>query len=251
MNFLSELEGILAKGIEGLFSFKGKIKPLYIANRLVREMERKKKISVNKIYVPDRFNVYLSPGDWQDLEDILTEVTRELCQYLDMRASEKEYGLAKEIVVKIYQNEQIPSGRLLVLSEFTDVDYTDGFKKLVKEGENEVTCPYQIIRRSNILEAEGHRYFLQVQNGRHRGQSFGLSKLTMVIGRRGNSDIVLEDETISRRHCQLEMNNESWQLTDLDSRNGTYVNGIRIYSAKLELGDSLKLGDILLLLKVE
>ncbi|MCQ2560321.1 MAG: DUF3662 domain-containing protein, partial [Clostridia bacterium] len=129
MNFLSELEGILAKGIEGLFSFKGKIKPLYIANRLVREMERKKKLSINKVYVPDRFNVYLSPEDWQDLEDVLTEITRELCQYLEVRAEEKEYGLATQVIVKIYQNEKIPSGRLLVLSEFTDADYTDGFKK--------------------------------------------------------------------------------------------------------------------------
>ncbi|MCQ2560155.1 MAG: FHA domain-containing protein, partial [Clostridia bacterium] len=119
------------------------------------------------------------------------------------------------------------------------------------EGENELTCPYQIIRKSSILEAEGHHYFLQVQNGKHRGQSFALNKLTMIIGRRGNSDIVLEDETISRRHCQLEMDNEVWQLTDLDSRNGTYVNGVRIRVHDVKVGDSLKLGDILLSLKVE
>jgi hypothetical protein len=48
------------------------------------------------------------------------------------------------------------------------------------------------------------------------------------IGQGPQNDIVVDDDTISTRHARLEYTDGGWRLTDLDSRNGTYVEGVRL-----------------------
>jgi pSer/pThr/pTyr-binding forkhead associated (FHA) protein len=59
------------------------------------------------------------------------------------------------------------------------------------------------------------------------GRAIMLRKLKVVIGRAPDCDVVIPNKIVSSRHCQLEFINGYWQAVDLDSRNGTFVDGIR------------------------
>lgn len=67
----------------------------------------------------------------------------------------------------------------------------------------------------------------------------------VVIGRSSNADRQLADKTISRRHCRVLKRGSNWLLTDLNSRHGTFLNGIRLETeqpAPLNDGDLVRIG---------
>ncbi len=70
-----------------------------------------------------------------------------------------------------------------------------------------------------------------------------LSKPQMTIGRKPDNDIVLSLKYVSGHHGKLEQHEDTWHYTDLDSTNGTFVNGQRTESADLNDGDILRIGD--------
>ena len=74
---------------------------------------------------------------------------------------------------------------------------------------------------------------------------FELSKDRMTIGRKDENDITIDwDQAVSRRHAEVELVSGCWFVTDLDSANGTWVNGRRIEAKKaLRVGDELRIGD--------
>ena len=67
---------------------------------------------------------------------------------------------------------------------------------------------------------------------------------TYVVGRGATSDIALYDPTISRRHAELYVGNDSVMVTDLDSSNGTFLRGERVDRAELKPGDSITFGKV-------
>jgi pSer/pThr/pTyr-binding forkhead associated (FHA) protein len=64
------------------------------------------------------------------------------------------------------------------------------------------------------------------------------------IGRATGAGFILDAPLVSRLHCRLSAGDEAIQVKDLDSTNGTFVNGRRIRSAKLHAGDRLKVGRV-------
>lgn len=63
-----------------------------------------------------------------------------------------------------------------------------------------------------------------------------------VLGRDSNCAIQLSDHYVSTRHARIERTESGFLLRDLRSRNGTFVNGVRVLEAKLADGDTLQLG---------
>ncbi len=62
------------------------------------------------------------------------------------------------------------------------------------------------------------------------------------IGRRGGKDLVILDQRISRDHAEIRPRGEGYELCDLNSRHGTWVNSVRIHSVLLKPGDEIALG---------
>jgi pSer/pThr/pTyr-binding forkhead associated (FHA) protein len=84
---------------------------------------------------------------------------------------------------------------------------------------------------------------LVIRSGGGRvGQSFPLHGERMTIGRSPETDVFLDDVTVSRDHAVLVRRGGAWFLDDSGSLNGTYVNRRRIESHKLEEGDELQIG---------
>jgi FHA domain len=74
------------------------------------------------------------------------------------------------------------------------------------------------------------------------------STAELLVGRHYGCDIMLEDPTVSRRHAQLVFRDDSWIVHDLDSTNGTMVNGARVGRCAVQPGDRLALGEALLVI---
>jgi|GEM_PF-1113865 len=86
---------------------------------------------------------------------------------------------------------------------------------------------------------------LVVSGGSEQGQEAWLSSDRMILGRSGASDIVLADDQVSRRHAELRNEAGAWYVRDLDSSNGTFVNGRRLAADErvaLQPGDRIRLG---------
>lgn len=73
------------------------------------------------------------------------------------------------------------------------------------------------------------------------GDTIPLVKKSLLIGRRESCDIVLRFSNVSAHHCQLTVNGGYWLVRDLDSRNGTKVNDVRVIEKQLKPGDHLKI----------
>ena len=84
---------------------------------------------------------------------------------------------------------------------------------------------------------------LVVRSGGGRvGQSFPLTGEKMTIGRSPETDVFLDDVTVSREHATLVRRGGDWFLDDAGSLNGTYVNRQRVDSHRLADGDELQIG---------
>ena len=83
---------------------------------------------------------------------------------------------------------------------------------------------------------------LIVKRGPGSGSRYVLEGATTKAGRHPDSDIFLDDITVSRRHAELEREADGWHVRDVGSLNGTYVNRERIEEAVLQDGDELQIG---------
>ena len=74
------------------------------------------------------------------------------------------------------------------------------------------------------------------------GPVLELTRPDMVMGRHSEADVRLPLPDVSRRHCRFVFTNSAWQVFDLDSLNGVFVNGNRIQQATLRDQDNLTIG---------
>ncbi|MCL5073401.1 MAG: FHA domain-containing protein [Actinobacteria bacterium] len=120
---------------------------------------------------------------------------------------------------------------------------TDSIKieeiELVKE------LPQDII--DHLKKIPKNKSGIIIIKGPNIGDKFYLTKDKFSIGRSSDSDILLDDITVSRQHAIIEKNNEEFILRDLGSLNGTYINGKIINEAKLNNGDKLQIGKYIFL----
>lgn len=84
---------------------------------------------------------------------------------------------------------------------------------------------------------------LEVQSGNFIGKSFTLKSKGGTIGRQDGNTIVIKEENISRQHAKIVFENGEFFIEDLNSSNGTFINGIRISKAiKINNYDTFKFG---------
>jgi pSer/pThr/pTyr-binding forkhead associated (FHA) protein len=117
------------------------------------------------------------------------------------------------------------------------------------EGSTEpATATYRIDESGELVPVEldeviAHGPALVIRTGGGRvGESFPVAGERMSIGRRPESDVFLDDITVSRDHALLIRRGDDWYLDDCGSLNGTYVNRSRIDSQRLGEADEVQIG---------
>lgn len=253
MGMFSGLEGSLEKYIEGLIKDRtsGQVQPADIAKKLVREMRDQKRVSINNIYVPNEYTVFLHHTDWENIAAFSDSLAAELQEYITHKAGEKKYSLPGCPLIKFVSDDNIVVGNVVVESLFSEVPAGEG--KSADPG-----LPFEHTQRFTMLKDKlstgGSPLILakiRVESGPLREKIFNLNKDSIVIGRRESCDIVLDDDSISRRHARLDLSRGVYLIHDLDSTNGTKVNGERITTRTLKSGDVLTFGATVCTFKVE
>ncbi len=91
-------------------------------------------------------------------------------------------------------------------------------------------------------ELEPGQALLLVKHGPNAGSTFLLQAEVTTAGRSTESDVFLDDVTVSRKHAEVRRRDDGWYVHDLGSMNGTYVNRERVDVTKLASGDELQIG---------
>ena len=115
-------------------------------------------------------------------------------------------------------------------------DTTTGFSPVELEEEAEEVAPLP------QRELESGQALLVVQRGPNAGSKFLIDKDVTTTGRHPESDIFLDDVTVSRRHAEFRRKDARFFIHDSGSLNGTYVNRQRVEEAELANGDELQIG---------
>jgi DNA-binding NtrC family response regulator len=87
---------------------------------------------------------------------------------------------------------------------------------------------------------------LRVIHGPERGLELAIPAVGVTVGADAAADVVLNDPSVSRRHCSIAPRAEGFEVVDLGSRNGTLVDGVGIHKALVPVGATLRVGGTLL-----
>jgi pSer/pThr/pTyr-binding forkhead associated (FHA) protein len=93
-----------------------------------------------------------------------------------------------------------------------------------------------------LEELEAGQALLVVKRGPGAGSRFLIDKDVVVCGRHPESDVFLDDITVSRKHMELHRKAGSYSVHDQGSLNGTYVNGELVEQTNLANGDEVQVG---------
>jgi|HubBroStandDraft_3_1064219.scaffolds.fasta_scaffold561542_1 hypothetical protein len=104
-------------------------------------------------------------------------------------------------------------------------------------------------RQTEVALPAGQLVALAVTSGPMLGHVFRLTKPKVIVGR-AEADVQLDDPEVSRRHCVVEVRGIAATLTDLETTNGTAVDGQRIQSAELRHLSEFQLGSTTLMFTV-
>jgi pSer/pThr/pTyr-binding forkhead associated (FHA) protein len=110
---------------------------------------------------------------------------------------------------------------------------------------NELDAPAAAGTEGTVSGVEGlpaGSALLVVKRGPNAGSRFLLDQPTTSAGRHPDSDIFLDDVTVSRRHAEFRLEGGEFQVVDVGSLNGTYVNREPVDSAVLANGDEVQIG---------
>ncbi len=115
-------------------------------------------------------------------------------------------------------------------------DPTVVYVPITERGEHPLT-------RDEAAQIDGFDgYALVVEQGPRAGLTFVLAEGNTTVGRHPESDIFLNDVTVSRQHCRFILSGDDISVEDSGSTNGTYVNDSRVDAAKLQPGDEVLVG---------
>ncbi|MHB2020292.1 MAG: FHA domain-containing protein [Candidatus Xenobia bacterium] len=115
---------------------------------------------------------------------------------------------------------------------------------MLEEDRREVVLPPPMMRA-----VPTSAWLMPVGSGPHMG--YPLNRPCTLIGRDVGNDIMINSSSVSRTHAQIVRMEGCWLVLDLDSKNGTFVNGDLVVQQQLFDGDRLSIGSIQYLLGIQ
>jgi hypothetical protein len=246
MSVLRNIEHKIESLFEGVFgrAFRTHVQPVELARKLVKEMEDHKVISVSRVYVPNEYTVYLSPPDRDQFSSYESSLVAELQDYLNENARREQYAMLSPAQVAMETDSDLDVGEFGIATRMVqgaapaspglpppqeEIGATMVYKPKAPS-ETESASPEELGFDREVVS-------LTVDGTRHE-----ITKRRVVIGRSRDCDIQLADANVSRRHAELRQEGAAYWIVDLDSTNGTELNGRRLKRAKLKSGDQILLG---------
>lgn len=96
-----------------------------------------------------------------------------------------------------------------------------------------------------LPDADADSALIKIYSGPLKGKEYPLISQEYIIGRDPDSDIVIEEKLVSRRHARIIKKASEYVICDLQSANGLYVNNLKLDKAVLSHGDIFQIGSCL------
>jgi hypothetical protein len=238
-----------------------------LARKLAKEMDEHRTVSVSRVYVPNEYQLWLSPGDRQQFKQYEDSLVTELSDYLSEHARREGYALLSTPTVTLHEDDDLSVGEFGIATRMVQprqrapeapseepaaaappqpaVPDVPVAPPVEAGGIGETKIFKAAVPDTEAVSAEeaerlglAHTPAAVVVDGRRHE----LTKRRAVIGRSRDCDITLDDTNISRRHAEIRQEDGAYWLVDLDSTNGSEVNGERVDRARLENDDVIVIG---------
>lgn len=222
MGFLDKLEKGIERVVTGAFSktFKSELQPIEIASAIKTHMDANASVvSRDRILVPNRFEIFLAPGDFGRLKLISDRLKLELAAQANEHAKKQGYQFAGALGLELKESSQLHVGQVQIMAS----------SPVSEPGE---------VQWVPTLELLGD------------GLQFNLHKTRTTVGRDSSSDIQINDSSLSRQHFELVWDGKRAGIRDLGSTNGTFVGGVRISEQPLASDSTIKAGHKLFTFKI-
>ncbi|HUR50549.1 MAG TPA: DUF3662 and FHA domain-containing protein [Mycobacteriales bacterium] len=219
MGVLQRFERRLEGLVEGAFArvFGGVVQPVEVAAALQREAADKKQIvGQGRVLVPNAFVVELGATDLQRFGEWDGPLRSELAGMVKEHAADQGWSFVGDVTVVFEQHDELDTGVFRVRSAVAASDAPDS--RTAGRGRPRV-----------VLQTDPERVVL-------------LTRPVTVVGRGTDADLRLADTGVSRSHAELRIDGDAVRVVDLESTNGTLVNGHRVREAALADGDRLDIG---------
>jgi hypothetical protein len=209
---LKGFERRLERMVEGVFAraFRSGLRPVELGRRLVREIDDNRSVDVRgRTAVPNAFTVQLSAEDLDRFAEIHETLVRELCDAAREHARDEGYTFLGPVEVELVEDSRLRAGAFQIVGRMKEGVGGAGAGSLVLPTGERVVLGEQIIS----------------------------------IGRMPECNIVLADPNVSRNHAEIRPRGQGFVLVDLNSTNGSRVNGVRVAEQELTDGDELAFGN--------
>lgn len=226
MGILSDFEDRVARSIEGFFAgaFRSPVQPAELAKALGRAMDDGRVVGVGKVYVPVAFTIALSPDDDGQFGSFKPTLAGELATYLVDHAREAGYALSGRPAIAFTVHDDLRLGRFRVSAALA---------------EGPAGASASSSHRRPTISPEGGIATVTVGGLEH---DVALRGDQVVVGRLAECQIELPDANVSRRHAAFIRMDDGWAIEDLESTNGTTLNGLPVTRARLHDGDVIEIG---------
>ncbi|MFN8167974.1 MAG: DUF3662 and FHA domain-containing protein [Candidatus Nanopelagicales bacterium] len=223
MGLLDRFEQRLDRLVNGAFAraFKAEVQPVEIASALQREIdERAAVVSRGRTVVPNVFTVDLSPHDYDRLSVYAGTITDELATMVREFAEEQRYTFLGGAEVTLERDESLETGLFRVHSEAKA-----GVASVPQGGRAPAAPPSGVGQPRLLADDIAHP----------------LTRAVTRLGRGTDVDIRVDDPGVSRHHAEILLGGDV-VLRDLNSTNGTYVDGVQVGEVVLRDGAVIQLG---------
>ena len=243
MSVLRSIESKIEGLFEGVFgrAFRTHVQPVELARKLAKEMDEHRSVSVSRVYVPNEYTVYLSPGDRSQFASYEGSLVGELQEYLAEHARREAYALLTPPRVVMATDDDLAIGEFGIAASVVQPAAAPVLPAM-SPPETSATMIYKAREPIAAAPAEPPPAEREVVTLTFEGRDYPVVSRVVAIGRSRECDVRLADTNVSRRHAELRQDGATYWLVDLGSTNGTDLNGRRVEREKLSDGDVITIG---------
>ena len=251
MSVLRTIESKIEGLFEGVFgrAFRTHVQPIELARKLAKEMDDHRTVSVSRVYVPNEYTVYLSTQDRRQFSGYEESLVGELQEYLAEHARRERYAVLTAPTVVVTTDDDLAVGEFGIATRIVAAAAADGARAEPPPPELPLEQPQQTMiyrppaaAASSDEEAPPPAPEREVVSLTLAGRQHEVTTPRVVLGRSRSSDIRVPDVNVSRRHAELRQEGATYWIVDLESTNGTVLNGTRVERERLRDGDTITLG---------
>lgn len=238
VNILDRFEQSFERLVEGSIGriFRSPIQPAEIGHKLDRAMSANQVVSVGATLVPNDYRVAMHPEDMVLFADYVPALCRQMEAWLGDVAAERGFSFVDQVRVQIAGDPRVARRAIQVAATIAD---RPEFRREEQE-DVQRTEVYRVIRETAGVQPVS----LRIRHGSGQSEDVILRQAVTTVGRALDNDIVLASGDVSRHHARLELADGQVRVTDLDSTNGTRVNGTVMHSRMVRAGDRVTFGTV-------